>query len=144
MTAARDMFGEERRLRLNAREGSERLRKALMRAMRNVAKTAPRRKPRPIYPPCKDVATIQRAVASYFGIDAEWMTQQCRKANLAHPRQVAMFLAREQLGKSYPFIGRQFQRDHTTVIHAYRTVANDPDLLSHARAIRAIAGVSRG
>ena len=42
-----------------------------------------------------------------------------RKKEVVGPRQVAMFLLREELKSSYPFIGRKFGgKDHTTAIHA--------------------------
>ena len=46
-----------------------------------------------------------------------------RARNIARPRQVAMFLAKNLTSLSYPEIGRQFGgRDHTTVMHAVRSI----------------------
>ena len=46
-----------------------------------------------------------------------------RARNIARPRQVAMFLAKNLTSLSYPDIGRQFGgRDHTTVMHAVKTI----------------------
>jgi chromosomal replication initiator protein len=51
------------------------------------------------------------------------MTADKRCRHLARPRQIAMYLAYELTPKSLPQIGRLFgDRDHTTVLHGYRTV----------------------
>jgi chromosomal replication initiator protein len=69
------------------------------------------------------VATIQRTVADYFGMDPDDMKAETRHRAVSHPRQIAMFLARELTGHSLPQIGKFFGgRDHTTVIHAVRTI----------------------
>ena len=48
-----------------------------------------------------------------------------RSRDIARPRQVAMYLAKNLTSLSYPEIGRQFGgRDHTTVMHAVKTVEN--------------------
>ena len=47
------------------------------------------------------------------------LINRCRKKELVYPRQVAMFLMREELKSSYPFIGEKLGgRDHTTVMYA--------------------------
>jgi chromosomal replication initiator protein len=44
---------------------------------------------------------------------------RCRKKEVVYPRQVAMYLMREELKKSFPFIGEKLGgRDHTTVMYA--------------------------
>jgi chromosomal replication initiator protein len=54
------------------------------------------------------------------------MYSKKRPASIAHPRQVAMYLAKEMTKKSLPEIGELFGgRDHTTVLHAVRKVAGD-------------------
>jgi chromosomal replication initiator protein len=69
------------------------------------------------------VADIQREVAAFFGIPALEMTSARRARKIARPRQVAMFFSRERTPHSLPNIGRMFgHRDHTTVLHAIRTV----------------------
>ena len=51
------------------------------------------------------------------------MTSRRRPANLAFPRQVAMYLAKTLTLRSLPEIGRRFgDRDHTTVLHAIRKI----------------------
>jgi len=66
---------------------------------------------------------IQRAVADYFNLRLSEMLSQRRARNIARPRQVAMYLAKQLTSRSLPEIGRQFGgRDHTTVMHAVRKI----------------------
>ncbi|MFN3884412.1 MAG: chromosomal replication initiator protein DnaA [Rhodocyclaceae bacterium] len=67
---------------------------------------------------------IQKTVADYFKIKVADMYSKKRSRNIARPRQVAMWLARELTPHSLPEIGEAFGgRDHTTVLHACRTIA---------------------
>jgi chromosomal replication initiator protein len=67
------------------------------------------------------IGEIQAATCAQFGISHDEMLSSTRSANIAWPRQVAMYLARELTGESLPAIGRHFGgRDHTTVLHAWR------------------------
>lgn len=69
------------------------------------------------------IAEIQTAVADFYHLPVSEMTSARRNREIAGPRQVAMFLARELTPKSFPDIGRRFgDRDHTTVLHAVRQV----------------------
>ena len=69
------------------------------------------------------VEGIQRAVADYFKIKPADMHSKRRTRNIARPRQVAMALAKDLTQMSLPEIGEAFgNRDHTTVLHACRTV----------------------
>jgi hypothetical protein len=84
------------------------------------------------------VSCIQRVVAGSYGLTMEQLMSNRR--DCAWPRQVAMYLARELTPKSYPSIGRLFNRDHTTVIHACHRVefkiATDPLHLIDVEALR--------
>ncbi len=72
------------------------------------------------------VEDIQRSVADYYGITVADIVSKSRKSNLAHARQVAMYLAKELTNKSLPEIGSIFGgRDHTTVIYACRKIASE-------------------
>lgn len=63
---------------------------------------------------------IINTVAEYFDIEIDDIIGPCRKKNLAEPRQIIMYLMREEMRASYPTIGHELGgRDHTTVIHAY-------------------------
>jgi chromosomal replication initiator protein len=71
------------------------------------------------------VEGIQKTVAEYFKIRVSDMHSKKRSRNLARPRQVAMALAKDLTQMSLPEIGEAFgNRDHTTVLHACRTVAS--------------------
>lgn len=69
---------------------------------------------------------IINIVAEYFDIKIEDIISPCRKKNLSEPRQIIMYLIREELKSSYPTIGQELGgRDHTTVIHAYDKVSRN-------------------
>ncbi len=69
------------------------------------------------------VEQIQKTVADYYKIKVADMHSKKRTRAVARPRQVAMYLAKELTPLSLPAIGDAFGgRDHTTVIHAYRTI----------------------
>jgi len=72
------------------------------------------------------VENIQKTVADFFNIKVADMYSKRRPANIARPRQIAMYLAKELTQKSLPEIGELFGgRDHTTVLHAVRKIALD-------------------
>ena len=69
------------------------------------------------------VDKIQNVVSDFFNISLTEMLSQRRSRPLARPRQVAMYLAKKMTTRSLPEIGRRFaNRDHTTVIHAVKTI----------------------
>ncbi len=79
------------------------------------------------------IEEIQRRVAEEFDIRPADINGRRRTANIAHPRQIAMYLARKHTKSSLQDIGAAFGgRDHGTVIHAAKTVeqrlAKDSDL----------------
>ena len=64
------------------------------------------------------VENIQKAVADFYSIKVSDMYSKKRPANIAKPRQIAMYIAKELTQKSLPEIGELFGgRDHTTVLH---------------------------
>jgi|TARA_B110000211_G_scaffold226848_1_gene280912 chromosomal replication initiator protein len=66
---------------------------------------------------------IQNTVSNFFNIPLSEMLSQRRSRPLARPRQIAMYLAKKMTTRSLPEIGRRFaNRDHTTVIHAVKTI----------------------
>jgi chromosomal replication initiator protein len=72
-----------------------------------------------------NVEGIQKTVAEYFKIKISDMHSKRRNRNVARPRQVAMALAKDLTQMSLPEIGEAFgNRDHTTVLHACRTIAS--------------------
>jgi chromosomal replication initiator protein len=79
------------------------------------------------------IENIQKTVADYYKIKVAEMYSSKRTRNLARPRQIAMALAKELTNLSLPEIGEAFGgRDHTTVLHACRKVAelrnSDPEI----------------
>ncbi len=70
-----------------------------------------------------DVAKIQQVVCDYFQIKLKEIKGAKRDKNLALPRQIAGYMARELTDASFPEIGRQFGgRDHTTIMHACKKI----------------------
>jgi len=62
---------------------------------------------------------IIKVVADFYEISEKELLGKNRKRQIVLPRQVAMFLMRQELNSSYPYIGERFGgKDHTTVIHA--------------------------
>ena len=86
------------------------------------------------------VDEIQKACAAHYRIDASEMRSKRRARAVARPRQVAMYLAKKMTPRSLPEIGRIFGgRDHSTVIHAVRTIEqlreSNPDIDADVRAL---------
>ncbi|MDA8330279.1 MAG: chromosomal replication initiator protein DnaA [Candidatus Dormibacteraeota bacterium] len=72
------------------------------------------------------VDAVQTLVADYYGISIKEMTSKRRDKHIVFPRQVAMYLIREEIAMSLPAIGLAFGgRDHTTVLHSYEKISND-------------------
>ncbi|BAI95658.1 chromosomal replication initiator protein DnaA [Sphingobium sp. TA15] len=87
------------------------------------------------------VDEIQKACAAHYKIDAAEMRSKRRARAVARPRQVAMYLAKKMTPRSLPEIGRIFGgRDHSTVIHAVRTIEelrqSNPDMDADIRALQ--------
>jgi len=69
---------------------------------------------------------IIQAVAEFYDLKERDLLSSSRKKEIVKPRQVAMYLLREDLKSSYPFIGRKFGgKDHTTAIHSYGKVLKE-------------------
>jgi chromosomal replication initiator protein len=69
------------------------------------------------------IESIQNIVAHYFNLKIDEMLSARRSRSLARPRQIAMYLAKQNTTNSLPEIGRKFSnRDHTTVIHAVKKI----------------------
>ncbi len=66
-----------------------------------------------------DIHKIQKVVAEFFQVTVEDLKSKKRSANLAFPRQVAMYLCRKLTNESFPKIGTEFGgKDHSTVMHS--------------------------
>jgi chromosomal replication initiator protein len=69
-------------------------------------------------------ATVLRVVAEYYGLSQEELLSRNRANKVSEPRQVAMYLLREETDASFPAIGEALGgRDHTTVLHGYEKIA---------------------
>lgn len=67
-------------------------------------------------------------VSEFYDIKIEDLLGACRKKSFALPRQIVMYLMREELKNSYPTIGQEIgNRDHTTAIHAHLKIARVVD-----------------
>lgn len=63
---------------------------------------------------------IIQTVANFYDLKERELLASCRKKEIIKPRQIAIYLLREELKCSYPFIGRKIGgKDHTTVIHSF-------------------------
>jgi chromosomal replication initiator protein len=81
-----------------------------------------------IAPPPKIASPRQiiQTVASFYDLREKEILSISRKKEIVKPRQVAMYLLREELKSSFPFIGRRFGgKDHTTAIHAYEKISKE-------------------
>ena len=67
-------------------------------------------------------AQIIKSVVEFYGISASDIVGKIRKKEIVEPRQVAMYLLRDILDMSYPYIGEKLGKDHTTAIHAVRKI----------------------
>jgi len=65
---------------------------------------------------------ILKSVSEFYNITIEDLIKRGRKKEVVEPRQIAMFLLRDILEMSFPFIGEKLGRDHTTAIHAVEKI----------------------
>ena len=73
-----------------------------------------------------NVERIQLLVADFYNVTLEDMKGKRRDKHIVFPRQVAMFLVREETPSSLPAIGKAFGgRDHTTALHSIEKIANE-------------------
>ncbi len=71
---------------------------------------------------------IINTVAAFYDIGLEDLTGKCREKKLVIPRQISMFLLREEIKSSFPTIGHELGgRDHTTAMHAVSKIKKDYD-----------------
>lgn len=69
------------------------------------------------------IEDIQKVVAAYFSLKVAELKSKNNSRRVAHPRQIAMFLARKMTERSLPQIGREFgAKHHTTVLHSIRKI----------------------
>ena len=81
-----------------------------------------------VSPPYKRITPkkIIRDVASFYDLKEPDLLRSSRKKEVVKPRQIAMYLLREELKSSFPFIGRRCGgRDHTTAIYAVEKISKE-------------------
>jgi len=94
----------------------------------------------PVSQPADPMAVLE-AVAAFYGLTLEELTGRSRRQAVAHPRQVACYLLRQEAGLSLPQIGQWLGgRDHSTVLHACERIAElvekDGSVYREVQAIR--------
>lgn len=71
---------------------------------------------------------ILKSVSDFYGISLQDLVKRSRKKEVVRPRQIAMYLLREETKSSFPEIGQKLGgRDHSTVIHAYEKLKNEEE-----------------
>ncbi len=87
------------------------------------------------------VADIQKGTAAWFSLSKDDLLSRRKTRNIVRPRQIAMYLAKTLTSCSLPMIGQRFDgRDHTTVIHAVKTITrlmnDDPSFADEVEGLR--------
>lgn len=95
--------------------------------------------------PTKSVSVkhVVSKIAEFYGIDEESIYEKTRRREVVRPRQVIMYILREDFNVSYPTIGSKLGgRDHTTVIHSCekvkRELGEDTDLAKEIQDVRGL------
>jgi chromosomal replication initiator protein len=89
------------------------------------------------------VKEVVKAVAAFYNIDEDSIYDKTRKQEVVKPRQMTMYILREDFSVSFPSIGQKLGgRDHTTVIHSCEKIKNElkdnQELTSELNQIRAM------
>lgn len=89
------------------------------------------------------VKHVVSKIAEFYGIDESSIYEKTRRREVVRPRQVIMYILREDFSVSYPTIGNKLGgRDHTTVIHSCekvkREVSSDTELAKEIQDIRTL------
>lgn len=89
------------------------------------------------------VKNVVSKVAEFYGIEEDSIYEKTRRREVVRPRQVIMYILREDFSVSYPTIGQKLGgRDHTTVIHSCekikREIVDDPELAKEIQDIRTL------
>ena len=95
--------------------------------------------------PTKNISVrfVVSKVADFYGIDSDSIYEKTRRREVVRPRQIIMYILRQDFNVSYPNIGTKLGgRDHTTVIHSCEKVKkdleNDPTLEKEIEDIRSL------
>lgn len=90
------------------------------------------------------VAVVIAAASRYFGYSGEEFKGKSHLPDLVYARHVAMYVAYHHSGHGFAGVGREFKRDHTTIIHAVKKIdalldANDPIAMADVEQVRLLA-----
>ncbi len=89
------------------------------------------------------VKDVVKAVSAFYNIEEESIYNKTRRQEVVKPRQLTMYILREDYNISFPAIGQKLgNRDHTTVMHSCEKIRNElknnPDLTSELNQIRSL------
>lgn len=72
------------------------------------------------------IKDVMKIVSDFYNIEERFLYEKTRRKEVVKPRQIIMYILREDFSTSYPYIGQKLGgRDHTTVIHAYEKIKKD-------------------
>lgn len=72
------------------------------------------------------VTDVIKLIAEFYGLTSDSLCEKTRRKEVVRPRQIAMYILREDFNASFPIIGEKMgKRDHTTVIHSCERVKKD-------------------
>ncbi|MDR0477408.1 MAG: chromosomal replication initiator protein DnaA [Desulfobulbaceae bacterium] len=74
------------------------------------------------YPQASTPQAVAELIGRQFGLSLGDLQSRSREKRIALPRQIAMYLCRKHTGSSLQEIGKQFKRNHATVVHAIKTI----------------------
>lgn len=78
------------------------------------------------FPKVSNFKKVLKVVSSFYDLTEKDLLSKARKKEIVKPRQIAMYILREDLKYSYPFIAQKFTgKDHTTVIHACEKIKKE-------------------
>jgi chromosomal replication initiator protein len=89
---------------------------------------------RPLRRTVLSIDQILRTIGSYYQVDEIDLLGPRRNKEFVHPRQVMMYLLRHELNYSFPKIGRELNKDHTTIMHGVEKLERElpkSSLLQH-------------
>lgn len=96
-----------------------------------------------INPPRKKInfKEVLQVISKFYDLKIDDLLSDSRRKEIVKPRQMAMYILREELKESFPTIGRRFKgKDHTTVIYSWnkvnKEIKQDNDLLSELNSIK--------
>jgi len=90
----------------------------------------------------RNAMDVMKIVADYYGVDVSALTGSDRHTDIIVPRQICMYLIKNELGESYEKIGSVFGgKNHTTVMHACSKIASK--LRNNIRLVRDVNSIKK-